>query len=54
MDHDKWVALKDRWRVVERNNMIEPILAARVCLVPKKHLWWGKSSKCWTSSNTLG
>jgi hypothetical protein len=52
MDHDKWLALKERLRVVERNNMIDPVLVAGVCLVPKKHLWCQKSSECRTSSST--
>jgi hypothetical protein len=37
MDHDKWVALEERLRVVERNNLTNPVLAAEVCLVPKNY-----------------
>jgi hypothetical protein len=34
MNHDKWVALKERLRVVEGNNLINPVIALEVCLVP--------------------
>jgi hypothetical protein len=32
--HDKWVALEERLRVVEGNNLIHPVITAEVCLVP--------------------
>jgi hypothetical protein len=34
MGHDKWVALEERLRSVEGNNLIHPVTAAEVCLVP--------------------
>jgi hypothetical protein len=37
MDYDKWVTLEERWKTVERNNIIDPILAAEVCLVKKNY-----------------
>jgi len=41
MNYNKWAALEERLRVVEANNLIDPIQAAKVCLVsnivvPKK------------------
>jgi hypothetical protein len=33
MDYNKWAALEERLRVVEANNLIDPIQAAKVCLV---------------------
>ena len=32
-DYDKWVALEERLRIVEGNNLTDLILAAEVCLV---------------------
>jgi hypothetical protein len=32
--HDKWVALEERLRAVEGNNLIHPVIVAKVCLVP--------------------
>jgi len=34
INHDKWVALEERLRVVEGNNLTDLVLAAEVCLVP--------------------
>jgi len=32
--HSKWVALKERLRAVEENNLIHPMIVVEVCLVP--------------------
>ena len=44
MDYDKWVTLEERWKTVERNNLINPILAAEVCLVQKNYGFKGVPS----------
>jgi hypothetical protein len=33
-DHDKWVALEERLRAIEEKNLIDPMIAVEVCLVP--------------------
>ena len=34
MGHDKWVALEETLRLVERNDLIHLVIVAEVCLVP--------------------
>jgi len=48
-DYDKWVALKERLRVVKGNNVIDPVLATEV--VWFQTLWCRRSVECWTSSS---
>jgi hypothetical protein len=33
-DHDKWVALEERLRAIKEKNLIDPMIAFEVCLVP--------------------
>jgi len=34
MDYAKWVALKEKLRVIEANNLFDPVQAAKICLLP--------------------
>ena len=34
IDHNKWIALEERLRAVEENDLIDLVLAVEVCLIP--------------------